>query len=73
MNGIARTRPQIMVEETPSSLQAYKPGAIIKMPDGQVKLISKVEHVSGNLTVSVDGGPIDGNINGFPYAIELVD
>lgn len=69
--GIYLTSPGISVKDTPANRAAFHKGAQIKFADGQVRTVKAVYYPDGNMTVLVDGGPIDGKAVGHPRTISV--
>jgi len=62
-----------VVKQSPRATQTFVPGAVLRLPDGQLKLVTKVDAADQHLRVFVGGGLVDGNVNGYPYAIERIN
>ena len=71
--GVAKAWAGLVVAATPESQNSYRPGAILRFADGQLRVVSKTTTAGPYLNVFIDGSPLDGNVNGFPAVIELVN
>ena len=71
--GVAKAWAGLVVAATPESQNSYRPGAILRFADGQLRVVSKTTTTGPYLNVFVDGSPLDGNVNGFPAVVELVN
>lgn len=72
LNGVARGWSGFFVSKSPKALETYVSGAILRMADGRLKVVTKTESNGNYLNVFLDGAPIDGNVNGYPHRIEII-
>lgn len=72
LNGVAKGWSGFFVESTPEALKAYAPGTMLRVPDGQLKVVTRTSESGAYLNVFLDGPPIDGNVNGYPYRMQRV-
>lgn len=70
-NGIYLPSPGISVKETPANTAAFHKGAQVRFADGQIRTVKVVYRSGGNMTVILDGGPIDGKTVGYPRTISV--
>ncbi|MFI8739165.1 glycoside hydrolase family 5 protein [Stutzerimonas zhaodongensis] len=73
VNGVYNTSKfvGISVKATAANKAAFHKGAKIRFFGGQVRTIKLIYHSGGNMTVMVDGGPIDGKAVGYPRTISV--
>ncbi|MGE6663315.1 glycoside hydrolase family 5 protein [Pseudomonas sp. NPDC077408] len=73
VNGVYNTSKfvGISVKATAENKAAFHKGAKIRFFGGQVRTIKLIYHSGGNMTVMVDGGPIDGKAVGYPRTISV--
>jgi hypothetical protein len=73
LKGIARGWSGFFVKVPPYDKGKYKPGNILRFADGQLRVVLRTSKTGTYLNVFLDGGPLDGNVVGYPEAIELID
>ncbi len=73
VNGVYNTSKfvGISVKATAENKAAFHKGAKIRFFGGQVRTIKLIYHSGGNMTVMVDGGPIDGKAVGYPRTVSV--
>ncbi|HAW23090.1 MAG TPA: cellulase [Pseudomonas sp.] len=73
VNGIYNTSKfvGVSVKATAENKAAFHKGAKIRFFDGQVRTINLIYHSGGNMTVMVDGGPINGKAVGYPRTLSV--
>ena len=73
VNGVYNTSKfvGISVKATAENKAAFHKGAKIRFFGGQVRTIKLIYHSGCNMTVMVDGGPIDGKAVGYPRTISV--
>ncbi|HCC60895.1 MAG TPA: cellulase, partial [Pseudomonas sp.] len=73
VNGIYNTSKfvGVSVKATAENKAAFHKGAKIRFFDGQVSTINLIYHSGGNMTVMVDGGPINGKAVGYPRTLSV--
>lgn len=73
VNGVYNTSKfvGVSVKATAENKAAFHKGAKIRFFDGQVRTIKLIYHSGGNMTVMVDGGPINGKAVGYPRTLSV--
>ncbi|MFL9812012.1 glycoside hydrolase family 5 protein [Stutzerimonas sp. VN223-3] len=71
VNGIYTRSPGISVKATAANKAAFHKGAKIRFHDGQVRTVKLIYHSGGNMTVMLDGGPVNGKAVGYPRTIAV--
>lgn len=73
VNGVYNTSKfaGISVKATAENKAAFHKGAKVRFADGQVRTIKLIYHSGGNMTVLMDGGPINGKAVGYPRTVSV--
>ncbi|MFG3500762.1 glycoside hydrolase family 5 protein [Pseudomonas sp. NPDC047963] len=73
VNGVYNTSKfvGVSVKATAENKAAFHKGAKIRFFDGQVRTIKLIYYSGGNMTVMVDGGPINGKAVGYPRTLSV--
>lgn len=73
VNGVYNTSKfvGISVKATAENKAAFHKGAKIRFFGGQVRTIKLIYHSGGNMTVMVDGGPVNGKAVGYPRTVSV--
>lgn len=65
-NGSWRKSAGVSIAATDANVAAFKVGNTVKTADGQVRKITQVQKVGGNLSVFMDGAVLNGSAVGYP-------
>lgn len=73
VNGVYNTGKftGISVKATAENKAAFHKGAKVRFADGQVRTITLIYYSGGNMTVLMDGSPINGMALGYPRTISV--
>lgn len=73
VNGVYNTGKfvGISVKATAQNKAAFHKGAKVRLADGQVRTINLIYQSGGNMTVMMDGGPINGKAVGYPRTVSV--
>jgi endoglucanase len=71
VNGVYTRSLGISVKGTAANNAAFHKGAKVRFADGQVRTVKLIYHSGGNMTVLLDGGPIDGKAVGYPRTVSV--
>ncbi|MCQ4314283.1 cellulase family glycosylhydrolase [Pseudomonas stutzeri] len=71
VNGVYTRSLGISVKGSAANKAAFHKGAKVRFADGQVRTVKLVYHSGGNMTVMLDGGPIDGKAVGYPRTVSV--
>lgn len=71
-NGVWRTSAGVSLRATPENLAAFQAGTRVQLADGQVRFVTAVKTVGGNLSVSMNGPMLDGDLVGYPNRLRAV-
>lgn len=69
--GIYLTSPGLSVKDTDANRAAFHKGAKVRFADGQIRTVSMYYRSGGNMTVLLDGAPVDGRKVGYPRTISV--
>ncbi len=69
--GIYLRSPGVSVKDTDANRAAFHKGAQVRFADGQVRTVKLVYRYGGNMTVLLDGNPVDGRLVGYPRTISV--
>ena len=72
LKGVSRNEPALIVKDSSDARQRFINGTIIRLSDGQFKVVTDSKSQGQTLIIRFDGGQIDGNVNGFPAMIEII-
>lgn len=67
--GIHRTANAFLIPKTSANLSAFKTGASVKLPDGQVAKIGFVNSIGKDMAVFLQGGSLKSSATGFPRSV----
>lgn len=70
-NGIYLGSPGISVKDTDGNRAAFHKGAKVRFADGQIRTVTMNYRFGGNMTVLLDGSPVDGKRVGYPRTISV--
>jgi len=71
--GVARNwGAAFFVRRTPEYLKALQSAGRVRLSNGEVRRVQRVDLTDGTLIVHVDGPPMNGELVGFPRKIELL-
>ncbi|WP_313309095.1 cellulase family glycosylhydrolase [Stutzerimonas nitrititolerans] len=71
LNGVWRKSAGVSIPATEANKEAFKVGAKAKTADGVTRTVTRVTASGANLSVFMDGAPIDGNVAGYPRKLAL--
>lgn len=73
VKGIARSWSGFFVEVSSEAERRYQVGHILRFADGQLRMVTRTSVSGPYMNVFLDGGPLDGNVVGYPESIDLID
>jgi len=71
VNGVYTRALGISVKGSAANKVAFHKGAKVRFADGQIRTVKLVYHSGGNMTVMLDGGPINGKAVGYPRTVSV--
>lgn len=69
--GIYLGLPGLSVKDTDANRAAFHKGAKVRFSDGQIRTVSMYYRANGDLTVLLEGAPVDGRLVGYPRTISV--
>ncbi|TWI57621.1 endoglucanase [Pseudomonas duriflava] len=72
LNGVYRKAAGISLPATITNRNAFKPGATVRLADGQTRLIHSTQVVGANMSIFLDTPMLDGDAVGYPKKITFV-
>jgi endoglucanase len=69
--GIYLGLPGFSVKDTDANRAAFHKGAQVRFADGQIRTVSMYYRGEGDMTVLLDGAPVDGRLVGYPRTISV--
>src|SRR5690606_38383655 len=71
-NGSWRKTAGVSVQATAENLAAFRAGTLVRTADDRVHTVSSVKTVGANLSVFMQGAPLDGAVVGYPNRLRAV-
>lgn len=71
LGGIYLSSAGISVQDNQANRAAFHQGAQVRFANGQIRTVSMVYRFGGNMTVLLDGSPLDGRDVGYPRTISV--
>lgn len=73
LNGISRSAAAFFVESTPALRGKFREGQTLQFADKQLRTVQQVTENGPYTNVFLSGGVLDGNVVGYPHAVELFE
>jgi len=71
LGGIYLSSAGISVQDNEANRAAFHPGAQVRFANGQIRTVKMAYRFGGNMTVLLDGSPVDGREVGYPRTISV--
>jgi len=71
-NGSWRKTAGVSVQATAENLAAFRAGTLVRTADDRLHTVSSVKTVGANLSVFMQGAPLDGAVVGYPNRLRAV-